>query len=332
MQLLRDCTWTPTSELRNADPQVLCLPTTVPRLAREESYAKDIIDAWNEHFHHASSESSRKYIDTLGSPFPYKGPNGDAEFSGYLIIPSTVDVNNIPDKLPVVIIFHTGAGPQDIFNRFQADKLARESCWGDTGCIIFVADVVSDFVGWTWGDRERYWNTRKDLLEVTERDGHKRRWKLRDTVAAAMDAVKSIDAVDTQRIVAWGFCLGGQPVVELGRMQCDGLKGLITFHGIFDGIDLPDKEDKKDNETRRVLICNGLLDPHVPMSDIDTTKETFERCGWNCEVLNFENAQHNFSNPRTKYDDSDGGFGYDEHASTKGWTSALELIKDVFEL
>ena len=40
---------------------------------------------------------------------------------------------------------------------------------------------------------------------------------------------------------------------------------------------------------------------------------------------------HNFSNPRTEYDE-DEGFGYDENASIESWKSALELLNDIFEL
>ena len=116
-------------------------------------------------------------------------------------------------------------------------------------------------------------------------------------------------------------------------MQCDGVKGLITFHGLFDGASLVDKESALNNMSRRALICNGLRDPYVPINDLDIAKETFSSCGWECEVISFENAKHNFSNPRTKYgDDSIDGFGYDEQASKKSWESAIELIKDVFEL
>jgi len=329
MTSLKEVTWTKLSVLRDSDPKTFCTPTSVPRLARNETYANDIINAWKADV--SSTSSTRNSFHTLGSPFPYKGAD-DTEYAGYLVIPSTVDVNNISEKLPVIVLFHTGAGPQDIFNRFQADKIAREKCWGSKGCIIFVADILSDSTGWAWADRDRYWQLKRSLNEVSNQDGKTCRWKMRNRLSAVLNAVKSIDAADTNNIAAWGFCLGGQPVLELARMECDGVKGLITFHGMFNGAFSGDKESATNSDTKRpVLICNGQGDPWVAASDLDLAKESFENCGWSCRILNFENVVHNFSNPRTEYDE-DEGFGYDENASIESWKSALELLNDIFEL
>lgn len=318
--------------LRNSNPHDLCDPTALPRLARNETYAKDIIQAWKADINAASNTSSRHNSDTLGTPFPYRNEEGNEDLAGYLVIPSSVDVNSDSPskKVPVVILFHTGAGPQDIFIRYIADTLAREKIWGSTGCIILIADIVSDGIGWTWGDRPRYRSKRDDLNEVVERDGHKLRWKMRDAVSAALNAAKSIDVADKNRIAAWGFCLGGQPVLELGRMQCAGVKGLITFHGMFDGVSVPSDIPMIDDTERRVLVCNGKKDKYVTESDLDLAKATFEAYGWDFRLLNFDNVTHNFSNPRTEYDDD--GFGYDDGASKESWAAALELIEDVFGL
>jgi len=311
------------------------------------------------------------------------------EYSGYLVIPSKLhkrimnpgssnnNGSNADEgkKVPVVIIFHTGAGPQDIFNRYKADLLVRQSIWSNNnkrknsnsndhdhggdyddkdGCIVFIADIVSDFVGWTWGDRDRYWQARKELLQISssvrtttdddstsESDDNnseeRQRIKLRQTLSAVVDAVKSIDIVDCKKIAAMGFCLGGQPILELGRMQVDGIVGLISFHGLFDGIDqLPLPQSKlspvSSPRCREALICNGKKDPHVPESDLLRAEQVFQSAGWTTTVLNFENAMHNFSNPRTKYDDPGAAFGYNQEADVKSWNAALDLLERVLEL
>ena len=155
-------------------------------------------------------------IDSLGTPFPYKSSTTGIEYMGYLVVPSDINFET-KEKLPVVVQLHTGAGPQDVFNRFQADKIAREKVWGDKGCIVLVADLLSDSVGWTWGDRDRYWKARKDLLEVIERDNMKRRWRLRDALSAMIEAVGQIK--EAGLIIAFGFCMGGNPAIELARMK-----------------------------------------------------------------------------------------------------------------
>mmetsp|Transcript_9241 Transcript_9241/g.13743 ORF Transcript_9241/g.13743 Transcript_9241/m.13743 type:complete len:393 (+) Transcript_9241:96-1274(+) len=299
----------------------------MPRLAKDETYASDILKAWNQdvktlaeggrsgdNASAATTQHSRNNdIETYGCVFPYTRCDG-VEYSGYLVIPSKLhkrimnpgssnnNGSNADEgkKVPVVIMFHTGAGPQDIFNRYKADLLVRQSIWSNNnkrknsnsndhdhggdyddkdGCIVFIADIVSDFVGWTWGDRDRYWQARKELLQISssvrtttdddstsESDDNnseeRQRIKLRQTLSAVVDAVKSIDIVDCKKIAAMGFCLGGQPILELGRMQVDGIVGLISFHGLFDGIDqLPLPQSKlspvSSPRCREALICNG---------------------------------------------------------------------------
>ena len=341
MVSLKELTWTSLSVLRNSDPKLICDPkVSIPRLARDESYGRDIIDAWKVDI--SSSHTSRNNFDTFGSPFPYECVDG-VQYSGYVVIPSTIDLETVTeeDKLPVVVLFHTGAGPQDIFNRFQADKLCREKFWGEKGCIVFVADIISDETGWCWGDRPRYWNARQSLLKVStnnidkeEKEGKQCRWKLRKVISASLSAITSIAQVDQSKIAAIGFCLGGQPILELGRMQPPGLRGLASFHGLFDDISLADQEvstnNNNNNRPRRVLICNGAMDPWIKEHELELAIETYEKCGWSCQLLNFKNVLHNFSNPRTKYDDE--GFGYDEHAAITSWDSTIELLQDVFQL
>ena len=379
---LQSQTWTPLRKLREtSDPTLICSLKSVPRLAKDETYAKDLLKFWNEEYEKddkvtidganitenntshtncdtgtstsesttkTTSISSRRQLDTYGCIFPYEW--NDVELSGYLVVPSYLkDCNfEISHKVPVVIMFHTGAGPQDIFNRFQADRMARESIWGDKGCIVFVADVLGDPVGWTWGDRGRYWDARTAVLEVTEKEGARQRFQLQQKLAALMDSILCIDIVDAERIAAIGFCFGGQSILEFGRMRYNGILALITFHGCFDGHELSDdhKQDGDDGncngkandgntkwneKTREVLICNAGHDPYVPASDLAGAKKIFQDAGWTTNVLHFEAAKHNFSNPRTQYDDPD-AFGFDENASTTSWNATLSLLKRVFQL
>lgn len=86
------------------------------------------------------------------------------------------------------------------------------------------------------------------------------------------------------------------------------------------------------NNPREVLICNGASDPYVTKSDLIGAKQVFESAGWNTNIINFDNALHNFSNPRTKYDDPDAPFGYDEHATKTSWDATLSLLRKVFDL
>ena len=364
--LLKDQEWISLETLRRTnDPMEICSPQSLPRIAKDKTYAKDLLEAWNRDYEEVDPKkddtattispamaslkteaqqmiSSRSSQDSFGCVFPYTGSEGE-EYGGFLVVPQHLHQQNfeVTQKVPVVIMFHTGAGPQDIFNRYQADKLAREKIWGREGCIIFIADVVSDKVGWTWGNRERYWAKRNEILSVEERGGVMKRYKLQAILSSIMDVVRSIDIADLDRIAAIGFCFGGQSVLELSEMQFDEILGLVTFHGLFDGVTSLDfEEPRKDkekplswkNKPREVLICNGQGDPYVPTCDLEGARKKFEDSGFHVTVLNFEHALHNFSNPRTKYDDPDAPFGYNEQADITSWDETLKLFQRIFQL
>lgn len=332
--LLSNLDWESLSSLRDTvDPADLVF--SVPRLAREESYAKSNIDAWKSDYEDRSGVSGREKIETFGAQFIYKRPSDDVELCGYFVIPSSVrdrcgENDMLDHRLPVVILFHTGAGPQDVFIRYQADKLCREKIWGDNGCIIFIADLISDHVGWAWSDRGMYWKKRKDLLEITERDGQKKRWLLSETVKAAVDSVKTVDMLDCERIAAFGYCLGGQPILELGMSDVLGVRVLASFHGLFDKTDEIECIFSNDIPGRRCMIFTGAADPFVSISDVNRAADILKKYGWMVEVVTFEGVFHNFSNPRIHYEDA--GMGYDEDAANHSWSAAVALLKNAFAL
>ena len=343
---INDQPWVSLQTLRKTnDPFKICTLESVPRLARDESYAKDLLEAWNKDYTNneedTTTSSGRSKLDSYGSIFPYNGSKGE-KYSGYLVVPQHLHQRNfeVKNKVPVIIMFHTGAGPQDIFIRYKADKLAREDIWGDDGCIIFIVDIIQDNIGWSWGDRKRYYEMRTKLLSVEERDGIKKRYLMQDTLSSIMDVVRSIDKADVNRVAAMGFCLGGHPIMELGRMQYDEIIALVSYHGLFDGITtsgimIDPKDETKasswNNKPREVLICNGKNDPWVTDDDLDAAQEQFEQVGYHVKVLNFENALHNFSNPRTKYDDADATqFGYNENADMISWNETIQLFGKIF--
>ena len=114
--------------------------------------------------------------------------------------------------LPGIILFHTGAGPQDIFLRWKADSLVNEwKVFGngndrhdDGTCVVLIADILGDSNGWAWNDRSRYDIVRRSIL-VPDVNGDRKR--LQSRVQAAVDAISSQPDVDSNRLAAFGFCL-----------------------------------------------------------------------------------------------------------------------------
>jgi len=354
---LKDLNWQPMRELRETT-NIAALyrsdPTPdSPRLAKNEAYAKTVIDSWNDQLKSST-------IETLGAPFIYTRDDGKP-LGGYIVIPSTligegkanVEANKI-EKFPAIILFHTGAGPQDIFLRWRADLLARE-VMGGAGCIVLIADLLSDLEGWTWCDRERYNKERTDILQNGAQEGNEGstgRWKLRGVINSTLNAVRNIEQVDASRIAALGWCFGGQPILELGRMNCPGVLGVVSYHGVFDGLektslttethnsDLNEKDicrEAKSTEVNqrqchpRALICNGNSDPYVKPEDLKAVLKIFERSLFALQVLSFDGAFHGFTNP---YQDinPDENFAYSKEGAQKSWDSTIKLLHDVFTM
>lgn len=299
------------------------------RLAKDEAYARAVLDAWQREANKYSSND----IQTIGAKLEYRRRSDDKSLAGYLVtnkrlLDSNQDQNHM--AVPVVILFHTGAGPQDIFLRWKADSIARDKIWGDNGCIVFIADILSDSIGWTWQDRIRYDDERLKLLEYTQGsiDGALGRWYLRESISAIFYCLEGINQVDKSKIGAIGWCMGGHPILELSTMDINGVKALITFHGVFDGVSSINATiDNVANEIKsHVLVCNGKSDPFVSQESVEMCKAIMENHSCKVEVLNLENVRHGFSNPAQDFNPSE-SFAFDQNAANLSWKRMRELLQ-----
>ena len=362
--------WTSIDSFRETSlPSDLCPENpsvSHPRLAKDTMYAKAVLEAWKKDIAQSQLASKSNLddatVNTIGARLEYTRKSDGASLNGYVVIRSNLlndangnRKNTVPVHVPAIMLFHTGAGPQDVFLRWKADMIARDEIWGDNGCVVLIADIVSDSSGWTWSDRERYDSTRKDLLQRSTGDtcaithgnnsngdetkdvtavttATAQRWKLRETISAALDALGRINQVDNQRIGAMGWCMGGHPILELGRMKINGVNALITFHGVFDGITDDPADKSKDTEQKekgavdRVLICNGKSDPFVSQENLEIGRKTFETNSWDIEVLNFDNVKHGFTNPAQDFNPSD-AFAFNEEAASTSWEATKKLLE-----
>ena len=328
--------WVPLEPLRETlDSSKLCISDGHhPRLAKDKDYADSVLKAWRR-----DVKSLNDSEQTVGSTFVYHRSEDGAELlNGYIVASSILAHRSNSDemerKVPAVLFFHTGAGPQDIFLRWKADVLVRQM-----GCVVLIADIISDAEGYAWSDRERYDAARRNVLATSEEEGQIARWKLRQSITAALDALKGMDIVDSNRIAGLGWCMGGHPLLELGLMQEQGVKALVSYHGVFDGIKdhaLPtcSRTTATDEDgnlpgsgNTQVLICNGMEDPFVAQDDIAKTKTILQTRGFQVEVINFDGVKHGFTNPAQDYNPSD-AFAFNEHAAKTSWESTIQLLRN----
>ena len=298
-----------------------------PQLAKDEDYASAILKAWTDEVNNRErSEGSRG--GSVSSPLIYKSNDDDDDGSstlyGHIYRPSISSTSAAEKYLPGIILFHTGAGPQDIFLRWKADSLVNEADIFEDGCVVFIADILGDETGWAWNDRTKYDSIRKSIL-VPDDNGERKR--LMSRVQAAIDTLCSQPGVDPKRIAALGFCLGGHPILELARMKNPSVKTMVTFHGVFDGVTkLSPVERSSDIEKNNILVCTGEDDPFIQSDELDAAMTMCTDLGYQSKLIKFEKTRHGFTNPAQDYNPSD-AFAFNDHAYTKAWSATLSLLK-----
>jgi dienelactone hydrolase len=109
---------------------------------------------------------------------------------------------------------------------------------------------------------------------------------------AALDAALGLEVADAGRAAAIGFCFGGKCVLDLARQGAD-LKGVVTFHGIFDRPGIP----MADTISAKILALHGWDDPLArPEVVIAFAQEMTDRkADWQLHA--YGHTEHGFTNP-----------------------------------
>lgn len=314
--------WAPLAPARlSVEPEAL-VTGTIPQLAKDVDYARAIQEAWK------SERSSDAAAESESTPFTYQDANGENCY-GHLIRRKG---DTATTKIPGILFFHTGAGPHDVCLHWKADSLVTNRDVFPDGCIVLVADILSDDVGWSWSaDRSKYNAARGSVLAVDDSNGTTRT-NLQVKIQAALDALTSSmpDVVDESRLGAMGWCLGGHSVLELSRMKPSGLKAMATFHGVFDGIPPPasSKGTEESDGGCQILICNGAEDPFVSESTLQNAVETMQQHGHTVTLLELQGAKHGFTSPAQDFNPNE-AFGFNEEGAQLAWSSSLDLFKSL---
>jgi dienelactone hydrolase len=315
------------------------------RYAKDETYLQAVVSSWKRYW-----EGREEDYDVETTPWLYYDED-QTPLYGHIVrrTPTRVQSKNVNSTtaektdtlVPGVLLFHTAAGPHDVF-LFQAAARLVSSF----DCVALICDILSDRDGWAWTDRPRYLQVRDDL----SKDDHR---LLRSRVLAAILALCPTHrqrgdnlGVDSHRLAALGWCLGGQPILELTRMTKTASHGslesspdchvraLISFHGVYHRDDLMPSPHEECHQsytssgTRQpeVLVCNGQADPFVSSDDLATTKMMITEKGYKVTIIQYNGAKHGFSNPAQAYNEND-AFDYNEAAATASWTSTMRLLE-----
>lgn len=235
--------------------------------------------------------------------------DGETVMTGYLAF----DPHKLPnpgahvvDKAPAVLIVHQWMGLTD-YEKGRAKQLA------ELGYIVFALDI--------YGTDDSPTN----MQEAGKASGKFKndRKLFRKRLNLGLDQLKQVEAVDTKRIAAIGYCFGGTGVLELARSGAD-VAGVVSFHG---GLDAPTPEDAK-NIKAKVLICHGADDPFVSREGIDAMKKSFNDAKVDWQMIEYSGAVHSFTQPMAG-DDNARGAAYNAKADKRSWVHMRVFFKEV---
>lgn len=268
-----------------------------PRLARDDAWASIISNAWSQDERIVKSQLSLAEVSFT------RYQCGGTQLYGALFAAKEIDVAASAG----VVLFHTAAGPRDLFLHWKAQVLAAQ------GCVVLVADLYGDRDGDAW-EADFASAKRAELSDLSV---------LRDRARAAIDALLEF-GVSENNLAAMGWCLGGRAVVEMLKAGESRLKAVCSFHGILDPT--PFEPDAWPRHTR-ILAFHGDKDPFVPR--LDEFRLQMRQVNAKFDLMIFAGAQHGFTNPGQQLNERQ-DFSYDERSAKTSWRLAEGLLSEVF--
>jgi dienelactone hydrolase len=216
----------------------------------------------------------------------------------------------VAGKRPGVLVVHDWWGPGE-FVRDRARELAK------LGYTALAVDMYGDGKEATNPDEAR-----KLSGEVGKNPSM---MKARSEAARAV--LSKHPSVDSKRIAAIGYSLGGRVVLEMARQGSD-LAGVVVFWG---GLKT-ERPAQKGMVKARVLVLNATDDAWVPAEDVKQFKAEMDAAGVNYKVIDYPKTKHAFARP-----DADSRarkfnlpYAYDAEADRKSWAEMQAFFNMLF--
>jgi dienelactone hydrolase len=206
---------------------------------------------------------------------------------------------------PAVLVAPEAPGLDDM-NRERCQRLAK------LGYAAFALDFHGN--GEIIGDREQM----MARLGVFMADP----LRTRARAQAALAVLSAQPEVDKNRIAAIGYCFGGTIALELARSGAD-IKAAVGFHA---GLGTARPQDAK-NIRAKVLICNGAIDPIVPVEQRTAFEQEMEAGGVDWQLHLYGGAGHAFTRPGIEAAGMP-GFAYHKNADQRSWQAMLHLFAE----
>lgn len=245
------------------------------------------------------SHSTPALAKTVFTKVEYK--DGDTVLEGVMATDT-----RFTGKRPGVLVVHDwlGIGPN------VTARLEKVAALGYTA---FAADIYGKGVRPT---------NQKDAAATAGIYKKDRALMRRRATLAFEELKKQTTLVDTNKLIAIGYCFGGQTILELARSGAKA-KGFVSFHG---SLDTPTPQDAK-NIQGAVLVFHGADDPFVPLKDVNAFEEEMRAGKVKWELVKYGNTVHSFTIP-TAGSDPATGQAYSAEADAKSWEGFKNFLRD----
>jgi dienelactone hydrolase len=148
--------------------------------------------------------------------------------------------------------------------------------------------------------------------------------KFRQRGRVALDKLASLPQVDSSRLAAIGYCMGGTFALELAR---DGapLRGIVSFHG---GLETQ-RPAAAGQVKAKILVCTGADDPFVPVAQVNALAEELTKAAVDWQIISYGGTVHSFTNPEA------GKVGmawiaYNQSADERSWKAMTAFFEEIF--
>jgi dienelactone hydrolase len=223
---------------------------------------------------------------------------GDEELEGVLV------ARRDSARRPGIIIFPTVMGVSELELGFARQLVHL----GYTG---FVADLFG----------KQFHGSPRDIMfnELKRLRGD--RASLRKRLLAVLASVLELDAIESDSIVAIGYCFGGGCALDLARSGAD-IAGVASFHGLLDPPGLEPQPIKA-----KVLAFHGWDDPLAPPEAVVALGHELTAAGADWQLHAFGHVQHGFTNPGAT--GAVPGVVYNPLAAERSWTALINFLEEL---
>lgn len=210
------------------------------------------------------------------------------------------------DQRPAVIVVHDWTGR----NEFACDKAKKLA---ELGYVGFALDMYGNAK--LGKDKEEKSQLIKPFIE--------NRTLLQQRITVALNVVKKLDQVDSNRIAAIGFCFGGLCALDLARSGAN-IRGVVSFHGLLNA----PKNLANKKIYAKVLALHGYDDPMGTPDAVAGFEEEMTKADADWQLHVYSNTMHGFTNPTA----NDPVFGtvYNSISDQRSWIAMKNFLAEIF--